>query len=448
MKKHRNIQARILFTLSGMTVAILLILGLTFNLFVQGYVRRRVKTQLASVSKSASSERRDKSNGQHKKHSDGQPDRIIGTTGSAIVLDENGALVSSMHGDKKVAEVISEYFAANGIDKKMKYRILSLDIGKYAVSVSEDPVKDNCYIVSYVNATSILSFTIRINIVLLILIILAILLSVILSRHFAKTFAEPVQELSEFARQIGGGELKQREFDFRDVEFKTLADSMNHMVYELNESKQKQEIFFQNVSHELRTPLTSIRGNAEGIVYDVMEPKNAAHVILSESDKLGGMVEDILFLSRMGKPVPNRETEPIDLRDVLSLCVSEQHTDADTKGISFCFDFDESPVELLIREQDAQRLFGNLISNAIRYAQSEVKLICRKENDGLFISVTDDGQGISEEDLPHIFERFYRGKDGNHGIGLAIAQSVVESYNGSIVARSGDGTVFEVRFPK
>ena len=179
-----------------------------------------------------------------------------------------------------------------------------------------------------------------------------------------------------------------------------------------------------------------------------MEPKQAGRVILSESDKLGDLVEELLYLSRMGRATPEGTVEPLDLRELLSLCVSEQRMEAETHGVTFSFAVDDAPVLLPVREQDAQRLFGNLISNAIRYAKNEIRLTCRMEHDEVVASVADDGPGISEEDLPHVFERFYKGAGGKHGIGLAIAQSVTEHYNGSLRAYNEDGAVFEVRFPK
>ena len=105
------------------------------------------------------------------------------------------------------------------------------------------------------------------------------------------------------------------------------------------------------------------------------------------------------------------------------------------------------PVLLAIREQDAQRLFGNLISNAVRYANKEIRLSCHRKEKTANISVADDGPGIRPEDLPHVFERFYKGNDGKHGIGLAIAHSVAEAYGGIINARNENGAVFEVTFP-
>ena len=446
MKKRWHIQTRLLFTLITFTVAILLTVGVAFNLSVHGYIRSRVTAQLDAVSENASAVRKDGTHAMNGRRFDREPDRIFGTTGSAFVVDDQGTLVNPMHGDEEIIRSLSEYFNSDNINEEMHGRIISVGDEKYAVSVTDDPIQTGCYLVSYMDVTQILAFTSRINRVLLVIILVAIFISVILSRHFAKSFAAPVQELSAFACEIGDGNLIPKEFAFRDIEFAGLADSMNHMASELQAAKQKQETLFQNVSHELRTPLTSIRGNAEGIVYGVMEPQTAARVILSESDKLGGMVEDILYLSRIGKAVPDTEAEPIDLREVLSLCVSEQRADAEGRGIAFRFDFDEDPVLLSIREQDALRMFGNLISNAIRYAATAVTLVCRTDQDKILVSVSDDGEGISSEDLPHIFERFYKGKGGRHGIGLAIAQSVAEMYHGELTARNDGGAVFEVRF--
>ena len=448
MKKQWHIQTRILLTLIGLTTAILLAVGLIFNISVQGYIRSRVSAQLSSVTESAFDDRRGGMHGQHGGRGFGeQRDRITGTTGDAVVLDGTGALVSALRGDAAVGEAISAYFETHELNESVQNQTVSISGNKYALSVSADPVQEDCFLVSYVDVTSILAFMAHINTVLLAIIAAAILLSFLLSRRFARSLSEPVRELSGFAREIGSGSFENRDLRFRDLEFGQLAFSMNQMASELREAKHKQETFFQNVSHELRTPLTSIRGNAEGIVCGVMEPDAAAKVILTESDKLGGMVEDILYLSRIGKATPEGSAEPLDVRDVLSLCVSEQRAEAERRGLAFRFDFDDEPVMLPFREQDAQRLFGNLISNAIRYASHEITLFCRASADVVTVSVTDDGSGISDDDLPHVFERFYKGAGGKHGIGLSIAQSVAEAYHGTLTVRNDGGAVFEARFP-
>ena len=448
MKKQKHIRTRLTATLIGLTCAILLAVMLAFNIAVQSYIRSRVSTQLGVVTQNVSDDRRAGGHGQKgDKHFDEKPDRVTGAEYSAAVLAEDGSLKTVLHGNDTVVKELASYVRDHDLSAGTVSKVVSLDSGTYTLSIQSDPVEEGSRLLIYADVTSITTFSQRVNLILLIVIGAAILISVLLSRRFAKSFAKPVQTLSGFASEIGGGKLEPRELSFQDAEFQQLADSMNGMVRELNEAKQKQETFFQNVSHELRTPLTSIRGNAEGIVYGVIEPQKAGRVILSESDKLTGMVEDILYLSRMGRGKPEGSIEPIDLREVLSLCVSEQHAEAEKKGLTFAFDFDEDPVMLGIREQDAQRLFGNLISNAVRYARKEIRLSCRGSGESAVVRVADDGPGVAEEDLPHVFERFYKGKDGKHGIGLAIAQSVAEAYHGTLTVRNENGAVFEAVFP-
>ena len=221
---------------------------------------------------------------------------------------------------------------------------------------------------------------------------------------------------------------------------------MNLMARSLDEEKRRQETFFQNVSHELRTPLTSIRGCAEGIACGVMEPKAAADVILSESDRLTAMVEEILYLSRMERGAADVTAEPIDMRELLSLCVSEQRAEAVKRGISFAFDFGEEPVEFPIKETDGEKLFGNILSNAVRYAKSRIEVSCRGAEESITVIIRDDGAGIAESDLPRVFERFYKGEGGKYGIGLAIAKSVAEAYHGSLEAHNDNGAVFTAVF--
>lgn len=450
MKRQRHIRTHVLLTMVTLTCGILLAVVLTFNLSIHSYIRSRVSAQLNAVTESASETWRGgglHGKGQGSGRFDGRPDRVTGTRGSAVVLDESGQILSELRGNDEAGRELAAYFCGRELSGDMENETVTLESGTYAVSIRQDPDESNRYLLAYVDMTSIAAFSRQVNTVLALIVLAAILLSALLSRRFARALSEPVQSLSDFASGIGGGELETRELRFQDVEFNQLADSMNRMVTELREARQKQETFFQNVSHELRTPLTSIRGNAEGIVCGIMEPKAAGRVILSESDKLGGMVEELLYLSRIGRSVPTDTAAPLDLREVLSLCVSEQRAEAEKKGIAFRFDFDDDPVTLSIREQDAQRLFGNLLSNAIRYAKKEILLTCRSEEKGILVSVADDGPGVSEEDLPHVFERFYKGAGGRHGIGLSIAQSVAQGYHGAISVRNDGGAVFEVRFP-
>lgn len=202
---------------------------------------------------------------------DDRPDRVTGARGNAVILSSEGELVVVLRGDEDTAQFIAESYTSGKLTAGGKYTTLKTDDGTYAVTLSEDPVIKNAYIASFIDITAITGLASRMNIILIIVIAAAIILCVILSRVFAKQLSKPVQCLSDYAHDIGEGDLEPREMDFKEEEFSGLADSMNRMAAALKESKSRQEVFFQNVSHELRTPLTSIKGNAEGIVYGVMD---------------------------------------------------------------------------------------------------------------------------------------------------------------------------------
>lgn len=443
--KKQHLKTRILLTLVGVTCAALVTVALAFNLSVRGYINARVNSQLSALSSSVSDERQ----GGHGGWSfDDRPDRGTGARGNALILSSEGELIVVLHGDEETAEFIAESYSSGKLTVGGKYTKLTTEDGTYAVTLSEDPVIKNAYIASFIDITAISGLASRMNIILAAVIAAAIILCVILSRVFAKRLTKPVQSLSDYARDIGEGDLEPREMDFKEAEFSGLADSMSRMAAALKESKSKQEVFFQNVSHELRTPLTSIRGNAEGIVCGVMEPKTAGQTIIRESDRLTSMVEDILYISRMERTGGAENAEPIDLRDVLSLCVSEQRTEAEKKGLSFDFDFDDGPAMVRIPEKDAERIFGNVISNAIRHANNAIELSCNAADEYVTVRIRDDGAGIPEKDLPHIFERFYKGEGGRHGVGLSIAKEAAEAYGGRLTAKNDPGAVFTAVFPK
>ena len=443
--KKRRLKTKLLITLVGVTCAALVTVALAFNLSVRGYINARVNSQLDTISSSVFDVRKD---GHGSWSFDDRPDRVTGARGNAFILSSEGELIVVLRGDEDTAEYIAESYSSGKLTAGGKYTTLKTDDGTYAVTLSEDPVIKNAYIASFIDITAITGLASRMNVILIIVIAAAIILCVILSRVFAKQLAKPVQSLSEYAHDIGEGDLEPRELDFKEAEFSGLADSMNRMAAALKESKSRQEVFFQNVSHELRTPLTSIRGNAEGIVCGVMEPKAAGQTIIRESDRLTSMVEDILYISRMERTGGAENAEPIDIRDVLSLCVSEQRAEAESRGLSFEFDFDDEPAMVRIPEKDAERIFGNIISNAIRYAKDTIGLSCRNTGDTVAISIRDDGPGIPEKDLPHIFERFYKGEGGKHGIGLSIAKEASEAYGGRLTAANDPGAAFTAVFPK
>jgi signal transduction histidine kinase len=179
-----------------------------------------------------------------------------------------------------------------------------------------------------------------------------------------------------------------------------------------------------------------------------MEPAPASQTILSETARLSDMVEDLLSISRIDSITAEQKTVMCDLPEILTTAAEEQRHMAEEHSLTFVCAIEETPLIIPGNDKTLHRGFSNLISNAIRYARHQIVLSCRRQDHHIVVSVADDGPGIDADDRPHIFERFYKGRNGNHGIGLAIVKSVVEQHGGTIDVRSdSSGTSFRLTFP-
>ena len=217
---------------------------------------------------------------------------------------------------------------------------------------------------------------------------------------------------------------------------------------DIEKEAERQQTFFQNASHELKTPLMAIQGYAEGIQAGVMDTGSAAEVILTESDRMTELVDELLDISKidMGRqPLTLSET---DIRELLYDSIRAVEPTAAASGITIVPDFPEEPVMVKCDDTQMRRAVTNILTNGLRYARSKLCLTCRPDKRNVIIRIQDDGDGIAEGDLPHIFERFYMGKSGKSGIGLALTKEIIHLHKGTIRAYNGDtGAVFEISFP-
>ncbi|MEG0984917.1 MAG: HAMP domain-containing sensor histidine kinase [Clostridia bacterium] len=217
----------------------------------------------------------------------------------------------------------------------------------------------------------------------------------------------------------------------------------------IENAEEKTKNFFQNTSHELKTPIMSIQGYAEGIVLGVApDDKQAAQVILDESERMANLVEEILCLAQLDSGYAAARFEETDLRDLLTDCLERQEYAAQRKGVSFCCAPCDAPITVLCVRKHLRMAIGNLISNGIRYARTTLSIDLLVHGRHVDLTISDDGGGIAPEDLPHIFERFYAGKSGNTGIGLALSHSVVSQHKGKLfVLNAPSGARFRLTLP-
>jgi signal transduction histidine kinase len=220
--------------------------------------------------------------------------------------------------------------------------------------------------------------------------------------------------------------------------------------------------FVANLSHELRTPVTIIKGFAQTLIEDdsVLDQKERLRFldkIMANSDRLHSLLQDLLLLSRLESTESLLQYETIQLEEFLKSFVENLAVNPDLRGKQILLDLDPS-VEVV--EADPLRItqvVTNLVENAYTHAagSSEIKISTRADSDHIILSVSDDGVGIPEKDLPFIFQRFYRvdkgrsRETGGTGLGLSIVKHIIAQHGGSIDAASeaGQGTTIEVRLP-
>lgn len=201
-----------------------------------------------------------------------------------------------------------------------------------------------------------------------------------------------------------------------------LNTELADMTQTLASTEQTKIDFLQNFSHDLRTPLMSIQGYAEGIVAGVFpEPTKPAAIIANESLRLKHLVEQLVTLSRLDTALPVGKKETIALGEYMETVVARYQGLARKEQKHITLNCDQS-LRILSDEDLLDKIIGNVLGNAIRYADSQVILDVVQNQEGTVIRIQDDGPGIPTDVLPHLFNRFYKGKEGNFGLGLAITK--------------------------
>lgn len=289
------------------------------------------------------------------------------------------------------------------------------------------------------------------------------LLAVTIAIRTFRGVAAPLVAVMNAADTVAEGDLSVRvpEFNGRN-EFARLAKSFNNMTEELERADRQRRNLTADVAHELRTPLHIIQGNLEGILDGVYEPtQEHIEATLDETRLLARLVQDLHTLSLADAGQLPLTREPVSVADLLADVVTSFSGQAEVAGIVLCKETDNLPDNLHVIG-DAGRLdqvLSNLVANALRHTQSggTITLSARALADTIQIVVADTGEGIAAEDVPFIFDRFWRGdRARTHtggtggGLGLAIARQLIQAHNGHIEVTSQihRGTTFTISLPR
>ena len=194
--------------------------------------------------------------------------------------------------------------------------------------------------------------------------------------------------------------------------------------------------FFANASHELKTPLMAIRGNVDGIRSGYVEPEKAYDVIEKETERMSALIGSILDLSKLDSGAVHMEVTMNDVREILYDAAGIILPEADKRGIQVNIEAAE-PLFMECDERMIFSTFSNILTNALRYAEREISVRIEKQ-DKTIIRFINDGVSISDEEIAHIFDRFYKGDKGQTGLGMALAQEYVNLHGGEISAAARD----------
>lgn len=379
--------------------------------------------------------------------------------------------------EKKISEKIIDYFSDNddiewfdedNVDysdyqNSLKYfKKVEIDGSSYMIKMQEysgtladsyvkqDNNDDSptYYIFVFANVTPIEELEDYINFILLgLMVIVGIIASIsifLTARKLDRNFGS----LKSYILRVGNREKNLPIENFAYREFNEVGQTVERMSNMIDANQRSQQLFFQNSSHELRTPLMSIQGYAEGIKEGVIDAKQAASVIVDESQKMTELVDDILTLSKMESVQTQLQLEKLNITDLLYDVSWRLKAKADERGITFEHHFDDDYLEIEADEKLLERAFTNILSNAVRYAKTQISISGKLIENQLQITISNDGEAISEQDQEHLFERFYKGKGGHFGIGLAITKEIVERHKGTItVISNAQETSFIIYLP-
>lgn len=280
-------------------------------------------------------------------------------------------------------------------------------------------------------------------------------LALLLGAILANTISRPVRELTAATKAVAGGELGHQVPVRTQDEIGELAQSFNQMSADLAHSNQLRRQMTADIAHDLRTPLSVILGYSEALADGKLPgTPETFDAMYRQAQHLNRLIEDLRTLSLADAGQLSLVRRPVEPRGLLEHTALAYLPAAEAGGVSLVVEEVDAPLIPVDLDRILQVL-GNLVSNALRHTPhgGQVSLSAAQENGYVLLRVRDTGPGIPVEDLPHIFERFYRADktreaNGASGLGLAIARSLVEAHNGRITAENvTDGAQFVISLP-
>ncbi|MCI9625832.1 MAG: HAMP domain-containing protein [Clostridia bacterium] len=311
------------------------------------------------------------------------------------------------------------------------------------------------YVTSMENAMKNVLIVFGISVAIIMIIMIFLISSGV---YFLHSIINPVGHITQSAKEVARGNLNVEIKKENEDEIGELADTLNFMIQELKKSDDIKNEFISSVSHELRTPLTSIKGWSETALATDMKDKEQLQkclsIIASESQRLGNMVEELLDFSRILRDQVMLNLQPADIEkeieDVLFMLMDK----IKAKGIIISYNPMCGDPDIMIDEAKIRQVIINILDNAIKFSREEgtIKITTQNQDGFAVVQIEDQGEGIKEEELEHVKDKFFKGSSQHHGngIGLAIADEMIRAHHGMLEIDSvyGEGTQITIRLPE
>ncbi len=303
--------------------------------------------------------------------------------------------------------------------------------------------------------------------------IVALALSVVAATALARRFTTPLRRLTEASRGLAEGDLARRvptdaatagslELTELALQFNAMADRVQESVEIIRRDRDRSRDFLADVSHELRTPIAALRTFNELLQEHAGEDPAARAEFLEASgvqlERLDWLAQNLLELSKLDSGLVLLDLRPDDLRATAEQAVEQAEPAARRRGVDIAIHLPEHPLRIRHDPVRVGQVVANLVGNAIKFTPrgGRITVDVAATTDGARIVVTDTGVGIAPDELPRVFERFYRGtraseaRGSGSGLGLAIVRSIVEMHGGNVTAASrlGAGSTFTVTLPR
>lgn len=277
------------------------------------------------------------------------------------------------------------------------------------------------------------------------------------STYFLRSIVRPVKEISQTAKKIAQGDFNARISKFYDDEIGDLCDTINYMAGELGTADKLKNDFISSVSHELRTPLTAIKGWAETVQLDGFRDRRTLEkgigIIIKETERLNGIVEEVLDFSRIQQDRMVLIMDKIDILAELDESIYMQRERAHKENKHIVYDEPDILPAVLGDRNRLRQVFINIIDNALKYSDAGgvVTINVEEAEDNIIIVIADNGCGIPAEHMPKIKQKFYKANQTvrGSGIGLAVADEIVRLHKGRLDIESVEnvGTTVSITLP-